>query len=502
MSEDAMPEDSATSRQPIATPARGTVETKSIDWIPLTERRGTPSTLFPLWFMSNANLTTLATGMVGAALGATLMTSVLAIVLGVAVGTVFTAFHSAQGPQLGLPQMIQSRAQFGYRGVVVICAVVVFSIVGFNIFNQMLASDVLTITTGIDAHDGWCVLVTVLALTLAIFGYHWIHRTQTWLTWLCLMTFGVFTVAAIIVLPFPAQQLGLAGFDWAAFLVQFGAAAAYALGWAPYVSDYSRYLPPQTSPRRALLFTYGGIFVGAGWLMTLGALVAALFAGLSPLQAVQHTADQILPGSGFWLLLSALPALITVITVNIYAASIELITMVDCFKALRPTRAMRVIACTIVASAGLGGAVVSSGEFLANFGSFLVVLLYLLVPWTSVNLVDYYFVRRGHYAIREIFIPHGGIYRTWGWRGLTAYAFGIAAMIPFVVTIWYTGPVASAMGGVDVALFVGLLGSAVAYGILGRSLDLAAERERAQADARSHGVEAVSFAGLAAPVET
>ena len=75
-------------------------------------------------------------------------------------------------------------------------------------------------------------------------------------------------------------------------------------------------------------------------------------------------------------------------------------------------------------------------------------------------------------------------------------------MVPFVVTTWYTGPVASAMGGVDIALFVGLLGSAVAYGLLGRSLDLAAERERAQADARSHGVEAVSFAGLVAPVET
>ena len=121
------------------------IESKSIDWIPLEERRGKPSTLFPLWFMSNANLTTLATGMVGAALGASLLTSLLAIVSGVAVGTVFTAFHSAQGPQLGLPQMIQSRAQFGYRGVVVICAVVVFSIVGFNVFNQILAADVLVL---------------------------------------------------------------------------------------------------------------------------------------------------------------------------------------------------------------------------------------------------------------------------------------------------------------------------------------------------------------------
>lgn len=483
-------------------PETPAIESKSIDWVPLDERRGKPSTLFPLWFMSNANLTTLATGMVGAALGASLVTSLVAIVLGAAVGTVFTAFHSAQGPQLGLPQMIQSRAQFGYRGVVVICAVVVFSIVGFNVFNQILAADVLTLATGTDLRDLWFVLITACALTLAIYGYHWIHRFQTWLTWLFLATFGVFTVAALIWLDVPAGQFGFGGFTWAGFLVQFGAAAAYALGWAPYVSDYSRYLPPQTSPRKALWFTYSGVFVGAVWLMALGALVAALFADASPLEAVRSAADGVLPGSGTWLLVAALPGLVTVITVNVYAASLELITMIDSFTAVRPTRRLRIVSCSVIAAAGLLGAILSSGEFLANFSSFLVVLLYLLVPWTSVNLVDYYFVRRGRYAIREIFVPEGGVYGTWGWRGLAAYAVGIVAMVPFVVTVWYTGPVAAALGDVDVALFVGLLASAVAYVLMARSLDLAAETAKAEADSREHGVEAVTFAGRVAPVES
>lgn len=157
--------------------------------------------------------------------------------------------------------MIQSRAQFGYRGVVVVCAVVIFSIVGFNIFNQILASDVLSLTTGTDVRNLWFVLISGLALALAIFGYHWIHRIQSWLTWLFLATFGVFTVAALIFSDVPAGQFGFGDFSWPAFLVQFAAAAAYALGWAPYVSDYSRYLPPQTSPRKALFYTYTGVFV-------------------------------------------------------------------------------------------------------------------------------------------------------------------------------------------------------------------------------------------------
>jgi NCS1 family nucleobase:cation symporter-1 len=37
-------------------------------------------------------------------------------VLGSVIGALFMAFHSAQGPKLGLPQMIQSRPQFGYYG--------------------------------------------------------------------------------------------------------------------------------------------------------------------------------------------------------------------------------------------------------------------------------------------------------------------------------------------------------------------------------------------------
>ena len=467
-------------------------ESRSIDWVPLSERTGKPSSLFPLWFMSNANLTTLATGMLGAAFGATFATSLLAITLGALVGTVFTAFHSAQGPQLGLPQMIQSRAQFGYRGVSVICAAVVFSIVGFNIFNQMLAADVLVETTGFESRPVWYVLISGTALLLAIVGYHLIHKTQKVLTLLFLASFGVFSLFALFMLPLDSSQWGFSPFSWTGFLVQFAGAAAYALGWAPYVSDYSRYLPPQTSPRAALAYTYGGVVVGMGWLMALGAFVAALFADASPLEAIRQGADGVLPGAGFWLLLLALPGLVSVITINIYAASIELITIVDSFVPVKPTLGARVVATSLIALAALVGAIFATGDFLANFGSFLVVLLYVLVPWTSVNLIDYYFVRRGRYAIREIFKPKG-IYGSWGWRGLGAYLIGIVAMIPFVVTTWWTGPLARALGDIDIAIFIGLVASAIAYLSFARSLDLREEREIQQAELEKYGEGAVSF---------
>ena len=68
------------------------------------------------------------------------------------------------------------------------------------------------------------------------------------------------------------------------------------------------------------------------------------------------------------------------------------------------------------------------------------------------------------------------------------------------VTTEFAGEIAR--GDVDVALFVGLLASAVAYVLMARSLDLAAETAKAEADSREHGVEAVTFAGRVAPVES
>ena len=101
-------------------------------------------------------------------------------------------------------------------------------------------------------------------------------------------------------------------------------------------------------------------------------------------------------------------------------------------------------------------------------------ILYLFIPWTAVNLVDYYIVRRGHYAIAEIFNPQG-MYGRWGWRGIVSYLVGFAAMLPFLSTSKYTGFVADALNGADISLFIGLPVAGVLYFVLARSIDVEAE---------------------------
>ena len=115
-------------------------------------------------------------------------------------------------------------------------------------------------------------------------------------------------------------------------------------------------------------------------------------------------------------------------------------------------------------------------------GIYLVVMLYFLVPWTSVNLTDYFFVRKGRYAIPHFFMPHGNIYGSWGLRGIAAYAIGFVAMIPFFYIYdgveqreVYVGPLARALGSIDIAWLVGLIVSGVAYYVLSRSIELKRE---------------------------
>jgi purine-cytosine permease-like protein len=165
-----------------------------------------------------------------------------------------------------------------------------------------------------------------------------------------------------------------------------------------------------------------------------------------------------------------------------YGGSLTLISAIDSLFEVRPTAMMRVVTITFTAVLSLVPALLIGQNFLTNFEDFLLLVLYLFIPWTAVNLVDYYIVRRGHYAIAEIFNPHG-MYGRWGWRGITSYLVGFAAMLPFLSTSKYTGFVASDLHGADISLFIGLPVAGILYYVLAQSIDVGAESQIAEAEA-------------------
>src|SRR3954466_7631521 len=455
------------------------VEVRSIDYVPLSERHGELWHLGPLWFMGNAQIATLAVGVVGVSAGGNLLWSLLAIIAGVLTGTFFMAFHSAQGPQLGLPQMIQSRPQFGYVGALLVWLFAYLQYAGFNVFNTILAGQAGNETVGTGEKLG-IVVATLLAVAIALIGYDFIHRVERGLTYTFLVIFGVFTIGATATLHQPAGALDFGKFDAVSFLTQFGVTAGWQISWAIYVSDYSRYLPPDVTVRKTFWWTYWGSGLGAAWLMGLGALLASSAGdAFDTVKSIDSAANGIFDGFGTVVLLFAALGLISVTALNLYGGALTLIGAIDSFKRVRPTVVVRTVTIGFTAALSLVVALLSSESFLPNFESFLLLILYIFIPWTAVNLVDYYLVRRGHYAVAEIFKPDG-IYGRWGWRGITAYLAGLAVMVPFFSTPKFTGPVADAMDGADLSLFLGLPVAGGLYWWLARSIDVGAEARLAE----------------------
>jgi purine-cytosine permease-like protein len=448
------------------------IETRSIDYVPLAERRGEVRHLWPVWFTGDAHLATLATGAISVVGGLDLFWSSLAVIGGCVLGTVLMALHCSQGPQLGLPQMIQSRPQFGYLGALLVWVVALVTYIGFNALNQSLAASTVKELVGLP--EGPTIVVfAILAALIAAAGYDLIHKAQRLLAYLMLAVLAVYTVGFFAVVDL-TTLLQPGPFKPTLFLVQFFAAAGYQLSWSIYVSDYSRYLPREVGIRASFFWTFWGAFIGGAWMMLVGAFAAAAFSNADIVVALRHSADAMFGGFGVIMLVSSFGGLITITSLNLYGASLTMLSVVDSVTPIRLGIASRIMALVAVLGTSLALSLALSGNVLHALEAFLAVLVYLFTPWTAINLVDFFFVRKGRYSIRAMFMADG-LYGRWNWRGLTSYAVGFIAMIPFFKTELYVGPVAKALGGADISMLIGLPVSAAVYLILCRSLDLSGE---------------------------
>ncbi|HVT69241.1 MAG TPA: cytosine permease [Trebonia sp.] len=470
----------------------GQIEVHSIDWIPDAERHGRPWLQSMLWFLGNFQYFTIPIGFTGPALGLSLGWSILAGALGIAFGTLFMAFHATQGPVFGLPQIIQSRAQLGYRGVIVAIVAALFTYMAFNVADQVITA------SGLNGAFHWpsglvAVITAVIAALLAIFGYDWVHRVFRFLLVISLPCYVIISVAILAGHAGGHVQGHPGGFVFAAFMAQFSVAAAYNITYAPYVSDYTRYMPRDTSARGIIAAVFFGASGSAVWLIALGAWLASRLGVSDGLVGLQTVGDNVAAPLGSVTAFLSAVALLATMGMNAYGAMLTVLTGIDSFKKISPGRGWRAVTVVILAVIwyAVGAAISGSGSATAvsTVSDSLTLMLYLLVPWTALNLVDYFFVRRGHYAITNIFTP-AGVYGRWGWRGLVSYGAGFAAMIPFMVLppmfgLSYTGPVpADLTNGVDYSWLVGLVISGLVYLILSRTLDLAPERAAIEASER------------------
>lgn len=438
------------------------LEVHSVNFVPLAERHGSAKSLFSLWFGANAMGVTLLTGSLAILTDLSLLWSVLAIGIGTLVGSVFVAYHSAQGPVLGLPQMIQSRAQFGVYGANLPLLVVVAMYLGFFGGGAILAGTAVGELVGLDIKVG-IFLTSVASLVLVAFGYDLLHKVAKVITPVFIVVFAVLTIS--LAANWPGEQgrvVADSGFSSTGFFFILGIVAAYHITYGPYVADYSRYLPEGTSHSATFWYTYAGIALAGIWIMALGAAVQIGYSQFGLVQALAAAGD----ATGGWLrllvLLVFILGLVNIGALNIYGAAMSSLTIVTSYmRDWQPTQRLRLAFMVGLGLVGTVGASLLSGDLITSYENFIFFLIAFLVPWSAVNLVDFYVIRRGHYSIRGLFDPDGE-YGRYNMQGLLAYVLGCAALFPFISTVFYTGPVAEELG-FDLSWLVGLVVPGLLY---------------------------------------
>ncbi|MCV7210312.1 purine-cytosine permease family protein [Mycolicibacterium canariasense] len=447
-------------------------------FVPHHHRHGAPRNLFTLWFGANAMGVTLLTGSLAVFSHLSLLWSAIAITIGTLVGAIFVAYHSAQGPALGLPQMVQSRAQFGYYGANVPLVAVIAMYLGFFGGGAILMGSVFAELFGGGLEWG-ILLGGALAVILVVFGYRTLHVVGKIITPVFIAVFALLTVIAIIHWPGVAADVSIdaGGFSTTGFFFVLGIVAAYMITYGPYVADYSRYLPADTKAAPTFWYTYAGISLAGIWIFVVGAALQYAYSSLGIVEAVATMAGTAGPVVRVLVLLALLLGLINISALNIYGASISAMTITTTLRAEHsaPSRSLRLAFMTAIGILGTAGAVFLSEDLVLAYENFVFFLIAFLIPWSAINLVDFYLVRKGHYSVADLFTPRGR-YGGVSWIGIGAYLIGCLALTPFISTTFYTGPLATRLG-FDISWLVGMIVPGAIYAVLWKITGLPIEAD-------------------------
>src|ERR1700685_741479 len=345
------------------------LEISTIQPIGLDQRHGTARDLFTVWFGSNIMLLTIVTGGLAVTVFKLPFTpAVLGLTVGNLVGAIFMALHAAQGPTLGVPQMVQTRGQFGSLGSLLVVGIVIIMYVGVLGSHLVMGGEAIaSLAPGLPDTPG-IVLVGVLSVIAAIYGYDLIHAYTRLMTHVSgavlLITFAWIIWAHGL----PADFLQRNAFNWPGFLGAISAAALWQIAYAPYVSDYSRYMPRDTGAKPAFWASYWGCTLGSLLPMMLGAMVglaapkgnlvaglALLVHGIAPLVLIVFSVG-----------IAAANAM------NLYCGVLSTLTFGQTLiPAWSPGRRARTVVCLILFGVSLTGALLAKASFLVNYEDFI-----------------------------------------------------------------------------------------------------------------------------------
>lgn len=443
------------------------LETRTIDHIPESERHGSLFSQFTLWLGCNLQITALLTGSLAVVLGGDVFWSLIGLLVGQIFGGAVMALHAAQGPKLGLPQMISSRVQFGVYGATIPIILVALMYLGFNATGAILSGQAVSQLAGVSNSSG-ILIFAGLTMLMTIMGYRFIHIAGRAASIVGVVAF-CYLFARLTLTNDIGQLLAIRHFDWGSFLLAVSLSASWQIAYGPYVADYSRYLPSTTSSIKTILAVGLGSVIGAQISMVLGVFAAALaganFAGheVSVIVGLGSTG-----AAAALIYFSIAFGKLTISTLNAYGSFMCAATVISGFRGhVAISQRQRIVFVLCIVGASTAVALLGEDSFIGVFKSFILFLLAFFTPWSAINLVDFYFVNKERYNLNALFDPNGQ-YGRWNTLGISTYVIGVLIQMPFISTSLYTGALVEKMNGVDISWIIGLIIPGVMYYFLAK----------------------------------
>ncbi|MFB5189272.1 purine-cytosine permease family protein [Alicyclobacillus fastidiosus] len=417
------------------------IEPRGIEHIPEDQRYGKVRKLFNVWFASNLHLSVWTIGALGITLGLNFIGALTSILTGTFLGAVVVGLSVAMGPKLGMPQMPQSRASFGYHGNFVPAILSWLNFLGWFTVNNILGG--LAMKEAL--HVPYLVsmlIISLVTIVLALYGHNLIHGFERIMTWVVGL---IFLVMTFVMLAHHGQTGAIPHHNSpVVWLTEFTVMFSYAVGWSPYGADYGRYLPQTTRIRGPVWITTFGLFISIAWVSVVGAALAAGFNGAAPITLIGKTMGWFSVVAYVGLALGSMSSNV----LNIYSGSLAALTFGLPLK--RWTSAILIGGVSIVLSLIFS----SEGKAVDFLQNFLLFLVYWVTPWFGVQAVEFYINKRTRIDnVLDFYRPRGPMAGI-RWKGLGSFIIGFVVSIPFMASAIYTGPIGHALKGADISYFV------------------------------------------------
>lgn len=429
------------------------IEQISYEHIPENERKGNPKELFFTWFAASTVSTTLVTGALAIIIGLNFWWAALGIIIGHGIGATIMALHSAQGPKLGIPQLMQSRAQFGYFGVLVPMVIVLTMYFGYGSINTILVGQGMKETLGLNLN-----LVVIISLVpmvlLAIYGQNLIQKSMKIYT--IFYTFVFLILTALVISQVTMALLSKGAFSWTGFILIISISITWQITYGPYVSDHSRFMRP-TDAKKTFIFSYLGSYLSSTWLMLLGAAIATLAVNGNIMGEIKS-----MGATGFVIVILLSVGVLVINSLNIYGAGIIVLSIASNFWDFKTSGRLRIITYTAIGIVIAVASTIGADNFMTYFQIYLEFILFFIIPWSVINLADFYVLKRTNY-LPEDFMAKDGVFGKLNYLGLGVYGIVILGQIPFINTELYQGILSERMGGLDIAWITGSISAFLLY---------------------------------------